>query len=449
MLELALEAKENALIREFKDRNIGVFIGANQRAYIESISSVFYRKQLIDRVRELQILSGIPPEIKSELFRELAALEQTQPVDATTLTGNISNMISGRISHEFNLNGPSLTIDTACSSSLVAVHLACESLHKKECNLVYAGGVNLNLTPTIFFTMEAAEVISPSGTCIPFSQESDGILVGEGAGLVLLKRLEDALLDGDPILAVIKGSGMNNDGRSLGIMAPSWKGQLRLLESVYSECGFNPGNISLIEAHGTSTRIGDSVEITVLENFFAQYKNKLSIGAVKSNIGHSLGASGIAGLINCILAVKNKKLAPSLFGKNVNPKWKLEEKGFKIQDILEAQSGKTSCSRYQFVWVLGVQCHIIIEEPDPLIGISKLFPVYTQLKQKKFVYDLFPGLVTHVQSLFSIKWNSTELIETEQLFNPDSWFVFCDQIQPRFKEVLEKNGLNFIWVQPG
>ncbi len=450
MLELALETKENACLQDFKDRNVGVFIGANQRAYVESMSTLFYRRQLIDRVRELKSLKGIAPEIRAELFRELAALEQTQPIDASTLTGNISNMISSRISHEFNLNGPSLTIDTACSSSLVAVHLACESLYKKECNLVYSGGVNLNLAPAIFFIMEAAEVISPSGTCIPFSQESDGILLGEGAGLVLLKRLEDAINDGDQILAVIKGSGMNNDGRSLGIMAPSWKGQLRLLESVYSECGYNPANISLIEAHGTSTRIGDSVEITVLENFFARYKNTLSIGAVKSNIGHSLGASGIAGLIKAVLAIKNKQLPPSLFGNKVNPKWNLEEKGFKIQDKLEEWNPKNlraaGISSFGFG---GTNAHVIIEEPDPAIVISKQLQVYTQLKQNKFVYDLFPGLELKDQSLFSLSWNATGLTESQQLINHESWLLFCDKNQVHLKELLINSGLNCILVLPG
>ncbi|MBK7427954.1 MAG: polyketide synthase [Saprospiraceae bacterium] len=335
MLELAVEAKESACIKDIKDKNIGVFIGANQRAYAENLTTSLYKRQVTDRVRQLESIRKISRDIKEELFAELEKIDQSIPLNSSSITGNISNMIACRISHEFNLTGPSLTTDTACSSSLIAVHLACESLSGKECNMAFAGGVNLNLTPSIFLMMEAAQVISSSGKCIPFSNNSDGILLGEGAGLVLLKRLEDAIKDGDPIWSVIKGSGMNNDGHSLGIMTPSWKGQLSLLQSVYSRFDYDPGKISMIEAHGTSTPIGDSIEITVLQRFFSNHKNQLSIGSVKSNIGHLLGASGIAGLIKAILSIKKMKFPPSIVGTSVNPKWNLENLDLRFRILLK------------------------------------------------------------------------------------------------------------------
>ncbi len=368
MLELAVEARESAFIQDFKDRNIGVFIGANQRAYAENFTASLYKRQVTERVRQLESIHKLSDELKNELFAELENIERSLPLNPTAITGMISNMIASRISHIFNLTGPSLTTDTACSSSLIAVHQACKSLLNRECNLAFAGGVNLNLTPSIFLMMEAAQVISPSGKCVPFSKDSDGILLGEGAGLVLLKRLEDAEKDGDPVLSVIKGSGVNNDGHSLGIMTPSWKGQLNLLQSVYSKSNYDPNNISLIEAHGTSTPIGDSIEITVLQRFFSNQKNQLAIGSVKSNIGHLLGASGIAGLIKTVLAIKNKKLPPTLYGTEVNPKWKLEETGFKIQETLAdwGNSPRRAAGVSAFGFG-GTNAHIILEEPELVV----------------------------------------------------------------------------------
>ena len=442
MLELAVEAKESACIQDFDDKNIGVFIGANQRAYAENITTSLYKKLVTDRVRQLESIRKISNDIKNELFAELENIELSHPLNPTAITGNISNMIASRISHEFNLTGPSLTMDTACSSSLVAVHLACESLSNKECNMAFAGGINLNLTPSIFLMMEAAQVISISGKCVPFSEESDGILLGEGAGFVLLKKLEDAIKDGDPILSVIKGSGINNDGHTLGIMTPSWKGQLSLLQSVYSRSDYDPGKISLIEAHGTSTPIGDSIEITVLQRFFSNQKNVLSIGSVKSNIGHLLGASGIAGLIKTVLAINKKKLPPSIFGTQVNPKWNLKETGFKIQDSLEDwENGQIRAAGVSAFGFGGTNSHIILEEPEPVfVGTRKNTIQKTQFSKHKFTYDIFPGLKLKNDALYSICWNEIDLEKSESALNPDIWLLFCRDEQLNIKEKLNKPG---------
>jgi amino acid adenylation domain-containing protein len=451
MLELAEEARAHALIQEFEDKNIGVYIGANQRSYVEGINNSFYRNQLFDHLKELKNFEKIPSDVKAELLDEIESIASALPLDASTITGNITNMIASRISHEFNLTGPSLTVDTACSSSLVAVHLACESLKKGESNLAYAGGINLNLTPSIYMLMEAAQVISPTGESIPFSKGSDGILLGEGAGFVLLKRLEDAVEDGDRVLAVIKGSGMNNDGHSIGIMAPSWKGQLRLLESVYKESNYDPKNISLIEAHGTSTRIGDSIEITVLQRFFADQKNSLSIGSAKSNIGHLLGASGMAGLIKTILAITNKKLPPSVISDQVNPKWKLEENDFKIQENLE--SWEPSAIRAAGVSAFGfggTNAHIILEEPAPEVPVSKrevLGP--PQFSRKKFKYDLFPNLQINEKSFLSFNWKEITLPEKNKSFRPENWLLFCDPEQQTIRKVIEGSLQNVTLIFPG
>jgi 3-oxoacyl-(acyl-carrier-protein) synthase/acyl carrier protein len=442
MLELAVETKESACIQQFTDKNIGVFIGANQRAYAENFTASLYKRLVTDRVRQLESIRKISADIKNELFTELENIDLSLPLNPAAITGNISNMIASRISHEFNLTGPSLTTDTACSSSLVAVHLACESLSSKECNMAFAGGINLNLTPSIFLMMEAAHVISRTGKCTPFSEESDGILLGEGAGLILLKRLEDAIKDGDPVLSVIKGSGINNDGHSLGIMTPSWKGQLSLLQSVYSRSEYDPGKISLIEAHGTSTPIGDSIEITVLQRFFSNQKNLLSIGSVKSNIGHLLGASGIAGLIKAVLAINNKKLPPSIVDTKVNPKWNLKETGLKIQCSLEDwENGHIRAAGVSAFGFGGTNAHVILEEPAPVrVGKGKITFHKTQFSKQKFTYDIFPGLKLTNDALFSLQWNEIDLEKSESTVNPDIWLFFCPDGQHTIKEKLNNSG---------
>ena len=160
MLELAVEASEHAGYSDWKNKNTGVLIGANQRAYQEMITNSFYQKQLMEVVKSLNGITELPSIYKERLLSELNSIGNVQPLNSMALVGNITNMIAGRISHEFNLQGPSITIDTACSSSLVAVHQACVSLHRRECDIAYAGGININLTHNIFQFMEAAQVIS-------------------------------------------------------------------------------------------------------------------------------------------------------------------------------------------------------------------------------------------------------------------------------------------------
>jgi 3-oxoacyl-(acyl-carrier-protein) synthase/acyl carrier protein len=429
MLELALELRNNAGLSGFDNRQVGVYVGANQRGYIEGVNAGYYR----DQIRQLMIgsteMQELPKGQRAALIARLEKICASPGIHQSSITGNITNMIACRISHEFNLFGPSLTIDTACSSSLVAIHLACVALQNRECDLAMAGGVNLNLTPSIFRFMEKAQVISASGRCIPFSADSDGILLGEGAGLLLLKRLDDAVSDGDRVLAVIRGSGINNDGRTIGVMAPSWKGQHRLLESVYSRNGYDKHKISYIEAHGTSTRIGDSLEIGVLMDFFSGSARKVSVGSVKSNIGHLLGASGIAGMIKTIMALQKKQLPPSLFNGRVNPKWNLTEKGFTIQDSLSTWHGVDG------IWAAGVSAfgfggtnaHIILEAPSHEWEKTARLPLPTHFNRKRFAYDLFPGVEKKEPAslpMYAIHWAETVLPEVEHAFNPDLWIRF-------------------------
>lgn len=427
MLELAVETLETAGYSTLKSKRAGVFIGANQVAYEEMLTSRWYRANVVDQIRHLDSFSAIPEPTRQTLLADLERLIPGEHLHPNALADNLANMIASRISHELNITGPSMTIDTACSSSLVAVHMACESLRQGESDLVFAGGVNLNLTPSVFQYMHAAGVISPSGKCIPFSKDSDGILLGEGAGMLLLKRLNEALDDQNPILGVIKGSGINNDGRSLSVMAPSWKGQLSLLQHTYKNAGFDPGRISAIEAHGTSTRIGDSVELSVIERFFPLREQPISIGSVKSNIGHTLGAAGIAGVIKMLLALHHKQLPPSVH-ELPNPSWKLEEKGIRIQNRLEpwtaASPRAAGISSFGFG---GTNAHVILEEsPAPLAAWPTPQTVFSR---RYFYFDFFPQLPQKSDLLYVQNWQLVPDAAPDTVFQPDGWILICDREQ--------------------
>ena len=422
MLELAVEAMENAGYTNWGNQQVGVFIGADQQAYQEMITSRWYRRKALDYLLGSDTFQRIPAEIRQALQSDIEALRSIEPLPPHALVGNLLNMIPGRIAHELNLKGPAFSVDTACSSSLVAVHLACESLKRQECDWALAGGVNLNLTPSVFQYMGAAGVISPSAKCIPFSRDSDGILLGEGAGMVVLRRLEDAMRDQDAVWAVIRGSGMNNDGRSLGLMAPSWKGQLALLQNTYARAGFDPGKISAIEAHGTSTRIGDGVELSVVEKFFPlSPEQPISIGSVKSNFGHTLAAAGIAGLLKMVLAIHYKKLPPTLH-EAIDPNKRLAEKGIRIQSELAAWNaeGLRSAGVSSFGFG-GTNAHLILEEP---VGSPVFHPApNTIYAGKSFFYDFFPELVPQNEAIATPGWEEIPLKIPARTFEPACWVL--------------------------
>lgn len=441
MLELAVEAIKDAGYTEWSNRLVGVFVGANQLAYQEMITSRWYRRKAVDHILKSETFQRIPVQIRQTLQAELDAVRNLDQLPTYALVGVLSNMIPGRIAHELNLKGPALAVDTACSSSLVAVHLACASLYQRECDWALAGGVNLNLTPSVFHYMDAAGVISPSGKCIPFSRDSDGILLGEGAGMVALKRLEDAVRDQDPIWAVIRGSGINNDGRSMGLMAPGWKGQLALLENTYARSGYDPGKISAIEAHGTSTRIGDGVELAVIEKFFPlNPEQPVSLGSVKSNIGHTLGTSGIAGLIKMVLAIHHKQLPPTLHEK-IDPKNKLAEKGIHLQSDLAdwISPGLRSAGVSSFGFG-GTNAHLILEEPEKTLAFRP--KPYVRSTGKTLCYDFFPQLTPSNKAISTLVWEGKEHFPQRQSFDPRYWvlFGFEQSDLQRLQEELSKQG---------
>ncbi|MBV8337952.1 MAG: polyketide synthase, partial [Alphaproteobacteria bacterium] len=241
--------------------------------------------------------------------------------DAYFMTGNTLSIFANRISYVFDLKGPSLTVDTACSSSLVAVHHACEALRTGRIPIAIVGGVNLLLAPYPYIGFCRAAMLSRRGRCFAFDERADGSVRGEGGGVMILRRLEDALANGDAIHAVILGSGVNSDGRTIGLSLPNEAAQAALLRSVHSDAGIPPKQLAFLEMHGTGTPAGDPIEAAAVGHTLGQTRSEpLPIGSVKTNIGHLEPASGMAGLLKAALALDRGILPPTLHCERPNPK---------------------------------------------------------------------------------------------------------------------------------
>ena len=243
-------------------------------------------------------------------------------IDAYVGTGNAHSVASGRISYTLGLQGPSISVDTGCSASLVAVHLACQSLRAGESRMALAGGVNLILMPDTTIVLSKAHMMSRDGRCKAFDASADGFVRSEGCGVIVLKRLSDARTDGDRVLALIRGTASNQDGRSNGLTAPNGPSQVSVIREALANAGLHPGDIDLIEAHGTGTSLGDPIEARALAEIFSQGRTSerpLQVASVKSNFGHTESASGIAGLIKVVLALQHEEIPPSLHLNKMNP----------------------------------------------------------------------------------------------------------------------------------
>ncbi|GAB32799.1 type I polyketide synthase [Gordonia otitidis] len=250
------------------------------------------------------------------------ATSDLSEVDAWSGTGGALSIISNRLSYHYDLRGPSVTIDTACSSSLVAIHLACQSLRSGESTLALAAGVNVMLSPAITRSFDRADAMSQSGQCHSFDAAADGYVRGEGAGVVILKRLADAARDGDRVIAVVRGSAVNQDGHSNGLMAPNPAAQMAVLRSAYAAAGLTPRDVDYVEAHGTGTLLGDPIEARALGTVLGRGRpadDPLLVGAVKSNIGHLEAAAGVAGFIKAALAVERGVIPANLGFAQPNP----------------------------------------------------------------------------------------------------------------------------------
>jgi acyl transferase domain-containing protein len=247
------------------------------------------------------------------------------------VSGNGYCMTANRISYHLDLKGPSMAVDTACSSSLVAVHLACNALLSEECDYALAAGVNIAATPALSIFYTQAGLSAPDGRCKPFSAEADGIGRAEGVGVLVLRRLENALADGQRVYAVIRGTAVNQDGRSNGITAPNRWSQRDVIAAACRRAGVHPHDVDFLEAHGTGTRLGDRIEANALGDLHGGRAGKpLPMGSVKGNIGHAEGASGIAALIKVALALHHRFVPTSRFAVREDPQLRLPERGLRL-----------------------------------------------------------------------------------------------------------------------
>lgn len=303
------------------------------------------------------------------LFHLAANPDILKDIDPVQLNiANAGDFLTTRIAYKLNLRGPCYTIQSACSTSLVAVHTACESLLNEQCDMALAGGVSVNVSLRHGYRYLEGGMTSPDGHCRPFDANGRGTVFGSGAGIVVLKRLEDALAEGDHIYTVILGSAVNNDGSlKIGYTAPSVDGQAQVISEALANAGVSASTVSYIEAHGTATPLGDPIEIQALTKAFRAYTDATgfcAIGSVKSNIGHLDAAAGIAGLIKTALNLKHKKLSPSLHFDSPNPDIDLNGSPFYVNTSLKGWEVKSGPRRagISALGVGGTNAHVILQE---------------------------------------------------------------------------------------
>ena len=288
------------------------------------------------------------------------------------MVGRAGSILSARIAYLLDLRGPAVTVDTACSSSLVAMHLAAQALRTGEVRMALAGGVFVLSTPEFYLSAGAAGMLSAAGRCATFSDGADGFVPAEGAGVVVLKRLSDALADGDHVHGLLLGSGVNQDGASNGITAPSVVAQEELECWVYERFGIDPGEIQVVEAHGTGTALGDPVEFTALTRAFRRYTDRVgycALGAVKSNLGHAAAAAGVAGVLKVLLGMRHREIAPSLHFRAPNPAIDLPASPFYVNTELAPWPAGPAGRRLAAVSAFGfsgTNAHVVLAEAPPL-----------------------------------------------------------------------------------
>lgn len=335
LLEVSWEALEHAGIipESLRLSRTGVFVGVSSTDYVRLVSASAQQKSTI-----------------------------------WDNTGGSSSIIANRISYFLDIQGPSIVIDTACSSSLVAVHLACRSLSTWDCDIALVGGTNVLISPEPWGGFRGAGILSQTGCCHAFDKSADGMVRGEGCGVIVLQRLSDARLEGRRILAILTGSAVNQDGKSNGIMAPNPSAQIGVLENACKSARVDPLEIGYVEAHGTGTSLGDRIEAHALGMVFGRKRpgsGPLMIGSIKPNIGHLEGAAGIAGLIKAVLMVERGSLLPSGGFTEPNPAIPFTELGLRVVDELQewpVVAGRPRRAGVSSFGFGGTNAHVIVEE---------------------------------------------------------------------------------------
>ena len=379
-LECAWEALENAGYDPERYKGaIGIYAGVSPSSYIFNLYS------------------------NPEILKSVGSLQ--------TLIGNDKDFLPTRVSYKLNLKGPALAVQTACSTSLVAVHLACQSLLCGESDIALAGAAAVRLPQQSGYQYQEGGIASPDGHCRAFDADAQGTVAGNGAALVVLKRLADAISDNDSVLAIIKGSAINNDGSlKAGFTAPSIDGQARVISSALLAADLSPDSISYVEAHGTATPLGDPIEVAALSLAFRSPSltpSSCALGSVKSNIGHLDTASGLAGLIKTVLMLNHKLIPPSLHFRSPNPKVDFSTSPFFVNDRLRdwlpaslpRRAGVSSFG------IGGTNAHVILEQPPAPAPAAPSRPFHLLLvsaKSEAALNDYCHNLASFISSNDSI-----------------------------------------------
>ncbi|MEH2172822.1 type I polyketide synthase [Nostoc sp.] len=314
-----------------------------------------------------KVLTGVFIGICSNDYTQNLFNQGEERIDAYLATGNSHSIASGRLSYLLGLTGPCLSVDTACSSSLVAVHLACTSLRNQECDVAIAGGVQRLLSPVFNINFTKARMLSADGRCKTFDASADGFVRSEGCGVILLKRLSDAIAAGDNILALIRGSAINQDGHTSGLTVPNGPSQQAVIRRALAASGIEPAQVSYIEAHGTGTSLGDPIEMGALGAVFSSSHSPdrpLIVGSVKTNIGHLEGAAGIAGLIKVVLQLQHDSIAPHLHLKRPNPyiDWSKLAIAIPTNGMAWVRGEKPRLAGVSSFGFSGTNAHVVLEE---------------------------------------------------------------------------------------
>lgn len=361
LIELTRVALQDAGLerRPFPRERTGVYVGA-------SVSE--YKDLLLSRIRARQFAGGEFGRVDAaDADRLTAAADAVTPMNAYTIPGTLLNMAASAVSSVFDLGGPSFVVDAACAAALAAVHEAVTHLRSGQCDLALAGGVYLNLVPDSLIGFSRIGAMSRTGVCRPFDRRADGFVLGEGAGVVVLKRLDDARRDGDRVYAVIRGSACTNDGRSTGPMTPRREGQTACLERAYEDAGVSPYDVGFLECHGTGTTVGDAVELSALHDLRPGSRTgpPCHISSVKANIGHTMPASGIAGLIKAVLVVQHGVIPPQAGCEQPDPSLLPAGGGFAVARRAQPWTPPEAAGRLAGVSSFGfggTNVHVVLEQ---------------------------------------------------------------------------------------
>ena len=430
--------------KEFDHNRTAVIIGNSMGGMKNEMSNTRLNRPFIYEIlKETPTFKSLAPSQAQQMLSEMdeGVRQKFTPVTEDSMPGELANVIAGRVANVFDVHGTNFTVDAACATSLAAVDQAVNGLRMGNFDMAIAGGVDQMMSPSAYIKFCKIGALSEKGSC-PFDAKADGFVMAEGAGMVILKRLSDAVKDGDRVYAVIRAVGASSDGKGKGITAPNPKGQKIAVEKTFEQVEYTPGDVGLIEAHGTSTRVGDAVELGALNEIFSPYAKPgtIGLGSVKSQIGHAKAAAGIASLIKTSLALYNKVLPPSVNFETPNPTVDWNTTPFRV--ITQAQpwpDGKIRRANVSAFGFGGTNFHVALEEmndsllkkPEPAPTVVAAAPISTPKQEnvnmtqytlhvpgEKIQSDVLTFSAATKQELFNVLDKALVAIEYDPTYLP-------------------------------